>query len=35
MPKEEKSLQSWILQLQFWGFFPKIAQLHKIAKELL
>ena len=34
-PEEEKSLQSWVLQLQSWGFLPQIAQLRKMAKELL
>ena len=34
-PEEEKSLQSWVLQLQSWEFPPRIAQLREIAKELL
>ena len=32
---EEGSLQSWVLQLQSWGFPPRIAQLREMAEELL
>ena len=34
-PEEEESLQSWVLQLQSWGFPPRIAQLREMAEELL
>ncbi len=34
-PEEEESFQSWVLQLQSWGFPPRIAQLREIAEELL
>ena len=33
--KEEEFLQSWVLQLQSWRFPPRIAQLRKMAEELL
>ena len=34
-PEEEESLQTWVLQLQSWGFPPRIAQLREMAQELL
>ena len=34
-PEEEESLQSWVLQVQSWGFPPRIAQLREMAEELL
>ena len=34
-PKEEEHRQNWMLQLQSWGFPPRIAKLCKIAEELL
>ena len=35
MSEEEKFLQSWGLKLQSWKFLHRIAQLHKMVKELL
>ncbi len=35
MPEEEKSIQNWILEIQSWEFPPRVAQLQKMAKELL
>ncbi len=34
-PEEEEFLQSWVLQLQYWGFLSRIAQLCKMVEELL
>ena len=34
-PEEEESLQSWVLQVQSWGFPPRIAQLCEMAEKLL
>lgn len=34
-PEEEASRQNWVLQLQSWGFPPRIAQLCEIAQVLL
>ena len=35
MVEEEKSIQSWVLEIQSWGFPPRITQLQKTAEELL
>ena len=34
-PKEEKSIQKWVLEIQFWGFSPRVAQLREMVEELL
>ena len=35
MPEEEESIQNWILEIQSGEFSPRVAQLQKMAKELL
>lgn len=34
-PEEEESIENWVLEIQLWGFPPRIAQLQEMAKELL
>lgn len=34
-PEEEESIQSWVLEIQSWGFTPRITQLREMAEELL
>ncbi len=34
-PEEDESLESWVLQLQAWGWPPRVAQLRDMAHELL
>lgn len=34
-PEEEESIQNWVLEIQSWGFPPRITQLLKMAEELL
>ena len=34
-PEEEESIKSWVLEIQSWGFSPRIAQLQEMAQELL
>ncbi len=33
--EEEESIKSWVLEIQSWGFPPRVAQLRKMAEELL
>lgn len=35
MPEEEESIKSWVLEIQSWGFPPRVAQLREMATELL
>ncbi len=32
---EEESIKSWVLEIQSWGFPPRVAQLREMATELL
>ena len=32
---EEESIKNWVLEIQSWGFPPRVAQLQEIAVELL
>ena len=34
-PEEENSIESWVLEIQSWGFPPRISQLREMAEELL
>lgn len=34
-PEEEESIENWILDIQSWGFPPRISQLLEMAEELL
>ncbi len=34
-PEEEESIQNWVLEIQSWGFPPKVAQLHEMAEKFL
>ena len=34
-PEAEESIQSWVLEIQSWGFPPKVTQLREMAEELL
>ncbi len=34
-PGEEESIKNWVLEIQSWGFPPRVAQLRKIVEELL
>ena len=34
-PEEEESIKSWVLEIQSWGFPPRVAQLREMATELL
>ena len=34
-PEEEESIQNWRLEIQSWGFPPRVAQLREMAEELL
>lgn len=34
-PEEETSLEAWVLQLQAWGWPPRVSQLRDMAHELL
>lgn len=33
--EEEESTESWVLDIQSWGFSPRISQLREMAEELL
>ena len=32
-PEEGKSIKSWVLKIQAWGFPPRVAQLREIAEK--
>ena len=34
-PEEEDSIKGWVLEIQSWGFPPRVAQLREMAEELL
>lgn len=34
-PEEEKSIENWVVEIQSWGFPPRVAQLREMAEELL
>lgn len=34
-PEEEDSIKSWVLEIQTWGFPPRVAQLREMREELL
>ncbi len=34
-PEEEDSIKSWVLEIQTWGFPPRVAQLREMGEELL
>ena len=34
-PEEEDSIKSWVLEIQAWGFPPRVAQLREMEEELL
>ena len=34
-PEEEESIKNWVLEIQSWGFPPRVAQLREMAVELL
>ena len=34
-PEEEVSIENWVLDIQSWGFPPRISQLREMAEELL
>ena len=33
--EEEESIENWVLEIQSWGFSPRVAQLREMAEELL
>ena len=33
--EEEESIKNWVLEIQSWGFPPRVAQLREMAVELL
>ncbi len=34
-PEEEESIQKWVLEIQSWGFPPRVAQLREMVNEFL
>ncbi len=33
--EEEESIKSWVLEIQSWGFPPRVDQLQEMAEQLL